>query len=195
MPLDYQKQLQELYYKRTKTKLNNLILSNLPYGAPKFLTLTYRNAEFNKEKAQNDFKNFIKRLKYTTNIQIRYIAVPEEHNSKSTKSDRVHSYHFHVLIFDLPYISAKVYSEVWRHGFIKINSVRGDEMRMASYLSKYLSKTEHVKGSKRYLASRNLIKPQIVQFTDLPLVEFVKTISYNRFTGGVATREIYKIII
>ena len=185
--------LQKIYIKKSKKTLKELILCNLPNGQAKFLTLTYASPEFNKKKANNDFKNFIKRLKYSTKINLRYIAVSEEHDSQATKSDRVHSYHFHVLIFDLPFLSAKVYSEVWTHGFIKINRVFGDNIRMANYVAKYLSKCPSEKYHKRYLSSRNLVKPSTVSLNSLPLLEFVSACRYNRFAGGVVHREVYKI--
>lgn len=191
---EQQKQNQDIYYKRSKKLLKEIILSNIHYGSPRFLTLTYATPQFDKKQANLDFKNFIKRLKYTTKIQLRYVAVSEEHDSQSTSSNRVHSYHFHVLIFDLPFLSSKVYAEVWRHGFIRINRVWNDGMKMANYVSKYMSKSNlDAKGSKRYLASRNVLRPVSVSISDIPLVALVRSVNYNSFTGGVIHREIYKI--
>lgn len=178
---------------RSRRTLRELILSNLSYGSPKFLTLTYRNAEFSSVKAKYDFNKFIKRLKYNVNPALRYIAVMEEHNSSSTSTDRLHSYHFHVLIFDVPFVSAKVYAEIWRYGFIKINAVKNDHLRIVSYLSKYLSKSaQHKKGERRFLSSRNIRRPYEVDHQALPALEFVSARVYNRFTGGRVRLEIYK---
>jgi hypothetical protein len=178
---------------RAKKTLKDLILCNLPYGEPKFLTLTYRTPQFNDKQAKLDFKNFIKRLKYHTKIYLRYIAVPEEHNSLDTRPDRLHSYHFHILVFDLSYLSARIYSDVWRHGFIKINRIDTDHIRVANYIAKYLTKSStHIPYSRRFLASRNCVRSKEVEFKDIPVLEFLHTRNYNRFTGGTVRCDIYK---
>lgn len=180
---------------RSKSTLKKLVLCNLPYGQPKFLTLTYRNPQFNETEAKRDFKNFIKRLKYHTKVQLRYIAVPEEHNSSLTRPDRLHSYHFHILIFDLSYIPASVYSDVWSHGFIRINRIDLNYMRVATYISKYISKQSSLPvSSRRFLTSRNIYRPREVNIYDLPLLEYESSRRYNRFTGGVVRCDIYKIV-
>lgn len=186
---------QLLYAYSSKKTLRDLILCNLPYGQPKFLTLTYATPQHNETQAKLDFKNFIKRLRYHTKCQLRYIAVPETHNSIDTRPDRLYSYHFHILIFDLSYISAKVYADIWRHGFIKINRVHDDHIRMSYYLSKYLTKTgEHKKYQRRFLTSRNVFRPVSISFVDLPLLEYQHTRRYTRFTGGNTRCDIYKLV-
>jgi len=180
---------------RSKATLKKLILCNLPYGNPKFLTLTYSDPQFDEKRAKLDFNKFIKRLKYHTKIQLRYIAVLEEHNSDTTRLDRLHSYHFHILIFDLSFFPAKVYADIWKHGFIKINKVNNNHAQVASYISKYLSKQSPVrKFGRRFLTSRNVYRPTTVNILDLPLLEFESSRSYNRFTGGVARCDIYKVV-
>jgi len=186
--------LQEIYSKNSKRKLKALILCNLPYGNTKFLTLTYRTPQFNETKPKNDFKNFIKRLKYHTKIQIRYIAVHEKHESYSTQTERVNSYHFHVLISNLNYVSSQIYADIWQHGFIKINKVKGEPMRMANYVAKYLTKSNtHNKYQRRFLYSKNCFRPYDIPISEVPVLEFMHSRVYNRFTGGIARCDIYKI--
>jgi len=180
---------------RAKKTLTDLILCNLPYGSPKFLTLTYKNPCFDDKEAKKHFKQFIQRLKYHTKISLRYIAVPEEHNSYSTRPDRLHSYHFHILIFDMPYLSAKVYSDIWRHGFIKINRINDNHMRVGFYIAKYLTKSRHVPYSRRFLASRNCFRSVTLQLTEVPPLVYLHSRNYNRFTGGLARCDIYTTFI
>jgi len=178
----------------SKRKLKALLLCNIPYGNTKFLTLTYRTPQFNETQAKLDFKNFIKRLRYHTKTKIRYIAVHEEHDSALTQTERAHSYHFHVLISDLDYISAKVYADIWKHGFIKINRVKGDTFKMSAYITKYLTKqTTHNKFQRRFLYSKNCYRPRHITVQEVPLLVYEYTRRYNNWTGGTARCDIYKI--
>lgn len=181
---------------RSKATLKALLLCNLPYGNPKFLTLTYANPQHDEKRAKLDFNKFIKRLKYHTNPKLRYIAVPEEHNSATTRPDRLHSYHFHILVFDLNYLPAKVYSDVWKHGFIKVNRIDNSHMRVASYICKYVTKQDVLqKSSRRFLSSRNVYRPFVFKtYEEIPLLEYESSRRYNRFTGGTVRCDIYKIV-
>ncbi|ARM72089.1 hypothetical protein LMxysn_0454 [Listeria monocytogenes] len=44
-----------------------------------------------------------------------YIAVPE--------MQKRGAYHFHILLFGLPYIHTSKYAKIWKNGFVKINKV------------------------------------------------------------------------
>jgi len=191
-----QEQSKILSQKRAKATLKALVMCNLPYGNPKFLTLTYRTPQFNEKQAKLDFKNFIKRLKWHTKVQLRYIAVPERHESVFTQNERRYSYHFHIIIFDMPYLSAKVYADIWKLGFIRINRIRGDGLAVGLYIAKYLSKqSSHNAHSRRFLASRNVFRPKVLQAIELPLLEYQHARRYNRFTGGTVRCDIYKKVI
>lgn len=181
-----------------KRKLRDLVLSNLPYGKPRFMTLTYAIPEFSNMQAKHDLKLFIKRLRYHLeelgfNRDFRYIAVPEQHDSDSTNEERRYSYHFHVILFDLPYINTTFYSDNWKHGFIKINLIKGSAFRTAHYLTKYLTKTTtHKRGQRRYLVSRNVYRPQEVTLLDLPLMLYKKGANYNLGTNKSVRVDYYQ---
>lgn len=194
---DYEKN-KEYYADVARRSLRDIVLCNLPYGNPRFLTLTYALPQFSNEGAKKDLKLFIKRLRYHLeevkhNKRFRYIAVPEQHDSKDTNENRRYSYHFHIILFDLPYINTKFYGEIWQHGFIRINLIKGSAFRTASYLTKYLSKgTIHKRGERRYLVSRNVYRPEIVSFDKVPVLMYVKGVNYTSFTGSMVRVDYYK---
>ena len=90
--------------------------------------------------------------------------------------------HYHVILFNLPFIDAKKIEEIWGNGFIRINLIEDDkddkkekgkkqskkkQNKKASgivsgYLTKYFIKDidERVREKKAYFYSRNLEKPK-----------------------------------
>lgn len=132
----------------------------------KFLTLTFEENTTDLDYANNEFKNWVKRVNYqvfkTKKRIMKYVAVIEFQKRGAV--------HYHVLC-NLPYINAESLSNVWGHGFIKINKIKGDKSRFGSsecdnvgaYVCKYMTKDNDDKrlvGRKSYLMSRNLDKPQ-----------------------------------
>ena len=194
---EYEKNKQ-YYAEVAKRCLRDIVLSNLPYGKPRFMTLTYASPQFSNQKAKENLKLFIKRLRYHLEEQghdhrFRYIAVSEQHDSETTDETRRYSYHFHILLFDLPYLRTAFYAEIWKHGFIKINLIRGSAFSTASYLTKYLTKTTaHKRGERRYLVSRNVYRPKEVSFDQLPILFYVKGVNYPTFTGSMVRVDYYK---
>lgn len=182
--------MRDYYSNVSRRTLRDLVLCNLNYGNPRFITLTYAFPQFDNLTAKLDFKKFIMRLRYHLeelgyNRDFRYIAVPEQHDSSDTNDTRRYSYHFHVILFDLPYISTTFYSDNWKHGFIKINLIKGSPFKTAHYLTKYLSKqTTHERGQRRYLVSRNIQRPKLVQTYQLPILMYKKGVNYHTFTGS-----------
>ncbi|MFQ7677967.1 rolling circle replication-associated protein [Coprobacillus cateniformis] len=150
--------------RRTQKRLRRVINSNLGQyeEQDKFLTLTCPKLK-SREKACRMFKTFIKNLRYNYGDKIQYIAVMEIQNgdrledpSKATKD-----IHFHVLLFDCPYIPQKVLQDkVWKHGIVDIRKIQ-DYTDISGYLVNYLSKDDTlcVKGKKSYFPSKKLKKP------------------------------------
>ena len=150
--------------RRSQKRLRRLINSNLGQyeELDKFLTLTYPGLK-SREKACRAFKTFAQNLRRHYGSQIQYVAVMEiqdgsrlEDSSKATKD-----IHFHVLLFDCPYIPQDIIqNKVWKHGIVDIRKIEefGD---IAGYLVNYLSKdqTLAVKNKRSYFPSRGLIKP------------------------------------
>ena len=150
--------------RRTQKRLRRVINSNLGQyeEQDKFLTLTCPKLK-SRAKALRMFKSFIKNLRYNYGDKIQYIAVMEIQNgdrledpSKATKD-----IHFHVLLFDCPYIPQKVLqNKVWKHGIVDIRKIQ-DYTDISGYLVNYLSKDDTlcVKGKKSYFPSKKLKKP------------------------------------
>ena len=150
--------------RRTQKRLRRVINSNLGQyeEQDKFLTLTCPKLK-SREKACRMFKSFIKNLRYNYGDEIQYIAVMEIQNgdrledpSKATKD-----IHFHVLLFNCPYIPQKVLQDkVWKHGIVDIRKIQ-DYTDISGYLVNYLSKDDTlcVKGKRSYFPSKQLKKP------------------------------------
>lgn len=160
---------------RAKTNLRRLINSNHgQYGdhfSSKFLTLTFGENVTDIDKANYEFKKFMQRLNYklfdSKKSNLKYIVVPEKQSRGAI--------HYHVILFNVPYIRSDVISEVWGHGFIRINRIE-DVDNVGAYVSAYLGKEDEkhgdwLKGKKSYFSSRGLFKP--LEVTDKKIVEQV----------------------
>ena len=123
----------------------------------KFVTLTFAENLTDVDKANYEFKKFIERLKFylkkaEPEHKLKYISVIEFQKRGAV--------HYHVL-FNLPYIDAKMLNEIWGNGFIKINKIDHID-NVGAYVSKYMSKDERDQrlwNKKMYFTSRNLDKP------------------------------------
>lgn len=128
--------------RKTFNRLRELINANF-VGSPNelFITLTYRGDLQTKDtkRVYEDFKNFIKRIKYKYRdfTTIDYINVLEPHASGN--------FHMHVLIrfneLDSVYIPNKELAELWGNGFVTIQSLKGVD-NIGAYLSAYLADIE-----------------------------------------------------
>lgn len=156
---------------RASTNLRRVINSNAGmYGkefSSKFMTLTFDRHVTDIQEANYCFTKFIKRLNYklfdTKKANLRYSAVIE-----FTENDRIH---YHVIIYNMPYVPANELGMIWDNGFIKINRIdRVDNV--GAYICKYMSKDnqdERLQGKKCYFNSRGLFKP--IEITDKKRVE------------------------
>lgn len=107
----------------------------------KFLTLTFKNKYYAKDiKTTNRlFKNFNMRLnrylKKHFNLSLKYICAWEI----QPHSKRIH---YHLVLFDFPYIKNKDLQNIWGNGFIRINQIKEiNQNKKGLYISKYISKT------------------------------------------------------
>jgi hypothetical protein len=165
---------------RAKKNLRRLINANVgQYGkefTAKFLTLTFRDNITDIETANYEFKKFIQRLNYycygTKKANLKYTCVIEFHKSGVI--------HYHVIIYNMPYIKANNIANVWGNGFIKINKI-DDVDNVGAYVSEYLGNAEkgqgkdvlddRLQGKKSYFSSKGLFKP--IEITDKKIVETV----------------------
>lgn len=107
---------------------------------------------------------------------LKYIAVWEKQKRGAI--------HYHIILFDIPFIKTKKIEEIWGNGFIKINKIDVDSKEnRGRYISKYFSKSVDEKDYKKksFFKSRNLKKPKVHKLTtdlDVNLNDFA--IIYNK---------------
>lgn len=168
---------------RARKTVRRLINANIgQYGddcSAKFLTLTFADNITDPKTANYEFTKFIKRMNYeifgTKNANLRYVAVIE-----FTKRGRVH---YHVVLFNIPYIKAQELSDIWSNGFVKINKINHVD-NVGAYVCKYMTKdNDKLVSNKSYFASRNLFKPD--EITDKKRVENL----LNSLPSGLITFE------
>lgn len=160
----YRRKKESIY--RTKKNIRLLIDSNIHQykERDKFITLTFENNP-DRTELLYCFKKFNMRLKYEyPNIDYKYLAVME----RGTRGQK--KLHLHVLFFDLPFIPAKKFREIWKYGHVKMNAV-AKYSDLSDYLTKYVTKilddTLTIgKGQKFYFSSRGLKKPMSYFLTD-----------------------------
>jgi len=154
---------QNLY--RAAKEIRRRINANLTHKNDTMLTLTYADIVDDRTMSNRYFTLFVLRLKaYILKHhvkELKYIAVIEYQERGAI--------HYHMLMFDVPYIPAEVIAELWGHGFVKLKQVSKEGT--PGYLTKYLCKeaknvtaddlkNEHKKS---YFCSRNLAKYLVIK--------------------------------
>lgn len=145
--------------RRSKKMLRRFVWCNFIKSRTSFLTLTFRDPKFTDYNlAASTIKGFFQRLSYhlykSKTNKFKYILVPE---IQLERVDPV--WHFHVMLFDVPYLDSDMLSRVWGHGFVKINAIWNDARHCGNYLVKYFSKaysTGFIPSRRRYYRSLNL---------------------------------------
>jgi len=140
-------------------------------------------------KANKQFNKFTMRLNYR-HENFKYVAIIE-----FQKRGAVH-YHF---LCDLPYIKTAELSEIWKHGFVKINRIKHVD-NIGAYVCKYLQKDMNDKrmfNRKKYFCSKNIEKPTTVvddRIIEKIFLEFgldnlkpdFENTFFNKFVGNVS---------
>lgn len=144
----------ERVLKRARRDLRRLINANIHkyHVASKFVTLTFKDNITDFETANYEFKKFRERLQYSLKCKLHYVVVPEFQKRGAI--------HFHVVMFNLPYITNSDLRKIWGNGFVKINSI-DDVDNVGAYVCKYMTKSDddRLRGKKSYFSSRGLKKP------------------------------------
>lgn len=153
--------------KKRRDNVRRLACANFTKDNCKFLTLTFKENITDIKKCNNEFKNFIKRLKYSYKINdLKYLAVIE-----FQKRGAIH-YH---CILNIPFIPQEELLKLWKNGLIWINRIDNVD-NVGAYLVKYMTKDnadERLMGEMGYLHSRNLKKPIVI--TDTKDIELFNT--------------------
>lgn len=152
--------------RRTKNTLRRLINANTgQWGKEreKFFTLTFKKNEINHAAANADFRSFIKKLNYKLfkkHSGLKYVCVVERQQRGAL--------HYHIILFNMPYVPHKELLELWGHGAVTINAIDHVD-NVGAYVMKYMEKemnemqsekSAKVKDKKLYFASRGLHKPK-----------------------------------
>lgn len=154
------------YYKNKREEVRRIVDLNFD-GQTSFLTLTQDPKEpscRDVKLSNHNFDKFVRRLKYYLKKShpekpLKYLATWER-----TKAGVVH---YHVILFSFPFVPAKKLEEIWGHGFVKVNKIRGiDAKKRGAYVSKYFTKDIDLRErkSKAYFKSRNLKVPEARKF-------------------------------
>lgn len=157
-----------------RNMVRRLALMNFGSG-DKFITLTYKENITDIDKADLDFKNFIKRFKYHFKIErLKYIAVREFQKRGAI--------HYHIICdWDKHFESEKevrhyervLGRDIWRHGFVDIKTMDENNDNVGAYLVKYMTKNVSVvffKNRKIYLCSKGLERPKVYRGLEAEMI-------------------------
>ena len=155
------------HYQNMRFEIARLVDMNFD-NQTKFLTLTFKENIQDIAYANNEFKKFIKRLNYelyhTKKANLKYLATWEKQERGAI--------HYHIILFDFPFISNNRLTTIWGHGFVKINKIDVDSIEnRGRYISKYFDKDLDLKEHKKkaFFKSRNLKVPSVTkQLVDQP---------------------------
>lgn len=117
-----------------------------------FFTLTFRENITDLKFANREFSKFVMRLRFFYPA-LKYLAVPEFQKRGAV--------HFHMVLFDSPYLHWKKLTNLWGLGMIDIQKSK-NILVLGAYVAKYLKKNMtdlRLLGQKSYFTSRNLIRP------------------------------------
>lgn len=153
------------HYKNMRFEIARIIDSNFDQQN-KFITLAFKENIQEIDETNHEFNKFIKRLNYhvyqSKKAQLKYLAIWEKQKRGAI--------HYHIILFDLPYIPHSELMEIWGHGLVWINQVDVDSVEnRGRYVSKYFDKDLELKEHKKkaFFKSQNLVLPKITfQLTD-----------------------------
>lgn len=117
-------------------------------------TITYKENVTDPKVLYNDFKKFMKKLKYHFG-KIDYINVVEPQGRGA--------WHCHVLLIFRDhkkiYIPNKRIAELWGYGFVSVKAIKKDIDNLGAYLSAYLGDVEINDDNIRELLHDGVVKP------------------------------------
>ena len=133
----------------------------------RMLTLTTRNAIFDRDAFQRMIEKFIRLVRKASGDDLSYVLTLEKHDSEKTSEAKRGSLHAHVAVRGRQ--DYKLLQSVWNYrvcggqGFVRVSngSKKMSVGRIASYISKYISKTisDVAANKKSYWISHNIAVP------------------------------------
>lgn len=154
------------YYTDKRWEIMRIV--NLNYDdRSSFLTLTFKDDVTNIDYANSEFRKFIKRLctyLYGKESGLKYLATWEIQKEREKKTGKA-VIHYHIIMFDVPFIPHDRLTTIWRNGNVWINKI-DDIDNKGLYVSKYFAKDLDLKTHKKkaYFTSRGLRKPTEKRF-------------------------------
>ena len=150
---------------KTRKDIRNLINCNFNrYGEKsKFLTLTFKEDVTDLALANKYLFDFVKRVNYqifgTKKSALKYTCVPEIQWERFAKYG-VKVWHFHLVLYNLPWTHQSVLQSIWGNGHVWVNVV-DDVDNVGAYICKYITKESAAElvGKKSVSNSRGLYKP------------------------------------
>lgn len=145
----------ERYYRDKIFYIRRLVDCNYD-DKSSFLTITFKENITDVKLAHNEFEKFMKRLKrYLKRTKVKYIATWERQKRGAV--------HYHIILFDVPFMDVNKLEEIWGNGFVKINQIAESvkQWEIGVYLTKYFVKDIDKKEryANAYSKSRGLIEP------------------------------------
>jgi hypothetical protein len=145
--------------RRDRTAVRRFINANISaWGEyPKFITLTFAENVTDLRSANYEWKKVRQRLEYEVGKKLEYLAVPEFQKRGAV--------HYHVILFNMPYVPHTLLVEIWGKGQIWINAIE-HVTNVGAYVTSYMTKDaddSRYIGEKRYFRSRGLVKPLVIE--------------------------------
>jgi len=163
---------------KTRKAFRRLVFANVVQGRPPaLLTLTMLHVAPLSD-SYPKIKEFFRRLRVKGIVE-RYIAVPEFQKRGAV--------HFHVLVWGkiTEYVSkerhTRTLQNIWGYGYVDIIQTDGSP-KLASYLSKYMSKTvsdNRLAGQKAFSTSSKVLRP--VSYNTQTAIDYIR----SEFSLGV----------
>jgi|GEM_PF-2844388 len=137
-------------------------------GFDRMVTLTTRQAIFDRDVFQKMMEKFIRLVRKATGASISYVLVLEKHDSEKTAEAKRGSLHAHVALKGRQ--DYKLLQAIWNfrvcsgRGYVRVTngSRKLSSSRIAGYISKYASKSvsDVAFNKKSYWISHNIDKPE-----------------------------------
>lgn len=162
---DIEGQKTEANLQRTRNALVLLIDANAGKYS-KFITLTFAEAQLDRNQAFKKFNQFRQDFQRTFGYPLRYVLVIEHQKKRGAKEGNEGSLHFHLVVFNEKKLPFPQLKKIWgKYGSVDIKKV-DSEHNLGVYMAKYLTKEEQELNKKGFTSSANLQKP-IIEY--LPL--------------------------
>jgi len=160
---------------RIRNNVRRLALANFDEHS-RFFTATFADNIKDMDFANNEFKKFIKRIKYQYG-NFKYLVV--------IQFQKRGAIHYHMLA-DFAYIEQSELEKTWGNGWVWINDLlhsnKGKPVdNVGAYIVKYMNKNnidKRLMGKKAYFTSKNLKRPEII-YEDIGLIDCFKKYDFD----------------